>query len=358
MESIGLLFPVYGIHPVGGLKVGFEYVNRLASDGYKVHIFYPMNVDTNKVKGIKLLRRILGYLFFKITKKYKADSWFPLEKSIKQHLVWNLKQKNTKNCSRYIATGVQTAYELKNYKGIDLNKSLYLIQGFEDWVYSKEKVYDSYKIKMKKVCIAPWLYDIVCKYDENVVLIPNGFDTKKFFIETPIEKKNKFEISTIYHNDDVKRCIDAIEALKKVKKNIPELHVSMFGLPEPPKNLPSFITYYHAPTQIQLRKIYNDSAIYVAASRSEGMALPPAEAMLCGAAICCTDIGGFALYAKHNETALLSKVFDVDELAKNIEMLVQNETLRFKLAKAGNNCILQFTWDNAYMKFKKVLLDK
>ena len=107
MESVGILFPVYGIHPVGGLKVGFEYANRLVQAGCAVHIFYPMNVDTNKVTGLKLLRRVLGYLYFKITRKYKADSWFSLDKRIKQHLVWNLKQNHTKKCCRYIATGIQ-----------------------------------------------------------------------------------------------------------------------------------------------------------------------------------------------------------------------------------------------------------
>ena len=355
MKSIGILFPIYGIYPVGGLKVGFEYANRLIIDGYDVHIFYPMNVDTNRVSGFRLLKRILGFIYFKITKKYQPNDWFSLDKRIHQHLVWNLKENNTKGCQYYIATGIQTVFELQKYSMIDISKSLYLIQGFEDWVYPKEKVFESYKINIKKICIAPWLFDYVHKYDENVALIPNGFNTNSFFIEVPIDKKNRFEVATIYHNDDVKRCVDAITALKLVKDEIPELHVSMFGVPPKPDNLPDFITYYHSPNQELLRNIYNNAAIYVAASRSEGMALPPAEAMLCGSALICTDIGGFALYAINNKTALINHVFDVKTMADNIKLLILNDELRIKIAKDGNNFVSQFTWDIAYSKFKNIL---
>ena len=85
------------------------------------------------------------------------------------------------------------------------------------------------------------------------------------------------------------------------------------------------------------------------------MALPPAEAMQCGAALCCTDIPGFALYAKNTETALLSKVFDVQGLADNIIRLINDNDLRIKIAKAGNDFIRQFTWEKATSSFKEYI---
>ena len=82
------------------------------------------------------------------------------------------------------------------------------------------------------------------------------------------------------------------------------------------------------------------------------MALPPAEAMQCGCALVCTDIGGFALYAKDNETALINKVYDVEQMANNIESLIRDDDLRQKIAKTGNEFIKTFTWEKAYVSFK------
>ena len=104
-----------------------------------------------------------------------------------------------------------------------------------------------------------------------------------------------------------------------------------------------------------LRKLYNTATVFVAASRTEGMALPPAEALLCGCALVCTDIGGFKMYAIDNETALMSPVFDIDALAHNIFCLMINTEKRIALAKAGRELLQQYTWDNAYKLFCNVL---
>ena len=92
----------------------------------------------------------------------------------------------------------------------------------------------------------------------------------------------------------------------------------------------------------------NNAAIFVAASNKEGWALPPAESMQCGCALVCTDIGGFADYAKNGETALTSPVYDVQALADNILALIKDNGKRVKIAKAGNEYIQRFTMENSY----------
>lgn len=190
---------------------------------------------------------------------------------------------------------------------------------------------------------------------EDAKLIPNGFDFDYFKLTTPIEDRNPMEIAMLNHNSERKRCQDSIAALKIVKEKIPQLHVNMFGIPERPVDLPDWFDYYKKPNQQDHNKIYNTASIFIAASKAEGMALPPAEAMQCGAALCCTDIPGFALYAKDNETALLSKVFDVNGLAENILKLINDNELRVKIAKSGNKFIQQFTWEKAVASFKEYL---
>ena len=85
------------------------------------------------------------------------------------------------------------------------------------------------------------------------------------------------------------------------------------------------------------------------------MALPPAEAFICGCALCCTNIGGFGVYAIEGKTALLSPVFDYQKLAENINELMLSSAKRIELAKAGNELLQQYTWENAYKHFSDLL---
>ena len=87
----------------------------------------------------------------------------------------------------------------------------------------------------------------------------------------------------------------------------------------------------------------------------EGWALPPAEALQCGAALVCTDIGGFGAYAINNETALVSKVYDVQSLAENILKFITDNDLRIRIAKNGNKYIQQFTWDKSFSMMKRLI---
>lgn len=45
--------PPFQYSPVGGFKVALEYANRLASDGYAVHVLYA---DATKYRGQYPLR--------------------------------------------------------------------------------------------------------------------------------------------------------------------------------------------------------------------------------------------------------------------------------------------------------------
>ena len=139
-----------------------------------------------------------------------------------------------------------------------------------------------------------------------------------------------------------------------VKQKIPQLHVTMFGTPNKP-DLPEWFSYYQTPDKETHNAIYNNASIFVAASKAEGMALPPAESMICGCALVCTDIPGFSMYAINEKTALTSPVYDCQKLAENIIKLIENNELRIELAKSGNKFIRQFTWEKAFALFSEML---
>ena len=113
--------------------------------------------------------------------------------------------------------------------------------------------------------------------------------------------------------------------------------------------------YVRKPSQIELRRLYNEAAVFVGPSWSEGWPLPPAEAAQCGAALCLTDIGGHREYAVQEETALLSPAKDPEALSRNILRLIMDSNLRTRVAKAGNEYIRRFTWDRAVTAMENCL---
>ena len=354
MKHIVFLLPGSAWKPIGGLKVVYEYANRMVNDGYAVTITYAASFFFSSCSFKKKIRSLVKYVYFAVSRKYTCRAWFDLDNRIREEWVWSLSERQVPGADIYFATAVETSYYLDRYKMVDRVNKYYLIQHFENWSYSDRFVLDSYHLNLKKIVISGWLQDIMKQEQETCVLIRNGFDPAYFISYKPVEDRDKFHISMLYHEAEWKGCEDAFEALEIVKRKYPQLMVSLFGgFPEP--QLPDWMTYYRKPDRTLHNRIYNESSIYIGASHSEGFGLTVGEAMLCGCAVACTDNKGYLEMAKDSETALVSPVKKPNELADNIMRLIENDELRYRIA--GNACtyISQFTWDESYNRLKELL---
>lgn len=360
-KYIAFFLPGKDSVPYGGYKVVYEYANRFAADGYETSIIYPHVSAEYKQEypnPFFRLKMFIGFYYRKIRKQLKAAEWFPLDRRIKKIYIFTFTDSYVSKLKDYkiIATAIRTAYELNNVRSIPQQNKYYFIQDFEAWGnFTDKMVYDSYRFPMKKITIAPWLVKRIESVGQTAILIPNGFDFTYFQLSNPIENRSSTEIAMLYHLDDRKRCCDSMAALDIVKQQIPSLHVTMFGTPTRPDNLPEWYTYYQTPDRETHNMIYNNAAIFIAASNYEGFGLTIGEAMICGCAICCTNNGGFSCMVQDAITGLLSEIYAPVTLAQNIIRLITDNNLRIKLATSGNNFIKQFTWEKAYKQFKAVI---
>jgi len=363
MNNIVFLFPGLDLCPTGGFKMCYEYANRFAQEGFEVTVIYPEfcgepRKNTALFWIFKYMKHKVFFIKNKIShKETLVPDWFNLDSRVKKEYVWKFSNSKTLKYqnAKFIATALATSFEIAKAIKSPVQNRYYFVQGFESWgTQSPEKVYNSYKLPLKKITIAPWLVKRIESTGDSACLVENGLDFEYFKMTVPIEKRTPYEVAMLYHTSEIKRSIDAIEALKKVKQIIPELHVTMFGVPERP-DVPDWFSYYRTPDKETHNKIYNTASIFVAPSRLEGMGLTPAESMMCGCAVACTDNPGFDIFSRNNETTLVSPVCDVNALAKNILKLIQDNEFRIKLAKSGHEFIQQFTWKRAYSKFKTAL---
>lgn len=350
--NVVILYPAVRNVPIGGLKVVYDYANRLARDGCHINIVYASHFPNN---GNRFWRSFLKYLYQIIWRKLKGCRWYELHPLIEEKFVWEYNESNVPKADAIIATAVTTAKYAANLSGY--GKRFYFIQDFEDFIASSESyVYSSYKLPLEKIVISNWLKTVVETHSGMPChLIVNGFDRKKYYVTIPVEKKKRKVISLLYHTRPAKDVNTAFKALLLVKSKVPDFEVNMFGVYNAPDGLPSWIHYIQDPTAEQHLLINNESAIYLGSSLMEGWGLTVGEAMMCGQAVVCTDNKGYLEMAKDGYNALVAPAGDAKSLAAHIVRLINDDDLRIKIARNGIDSIKQFDIEESYRKFKKVL---
>ena len=93
-------------------------------------------------------------------------------------------------------------------------------------------------------------------------------------------------------------------------------------------------------THEELAKIYNMCDIFVLANYQE---ITPAvnEAMACGKPVVAMKTGGFSFTIPNKNYGLITKRFDIDEMADNIIFLMKNRKIADKMAKNGRKRVLE-----------------
>lgn len=357
-KVVTFLLPGGSKEPVGGYKVVYEYANRLINDGYNVNIVFPATLLWKEQSIKEKIKGIVKYFYFGIFKgKYLPYNWFPLNKNIKIYWTPTLEEKYIPKSDYIFATAWQTAEYLNKYSNLR-EKNFYLIQHYELWGCSEERLLNTWKMPLKKIVISNWLKKIGDNLGETTYLINNGLDFNKFGRDIYIEDRNPKNILLLYHESEWKGFRYGLEALKIVKEKYNDIEVNCFGAFKNPKNLPSWINYYYSPAQNKLRELYNNASVFVGTSLGEGWGLTVSEAMQCGCAVACTDVVGYKEVAHQYRTALLCESKNGKALAENIIKLISNNELRRTIADNGYFEIQQYTWEIAYGKLKHLLEQK
>jgi glycosyltransferase involved in cell wall biosynthesis len=345
--KITFLLPFRKNNPVGGLKIMYEYANRLAVDGHSIQILH-------------LRERFQRYSSFTypIARKLKEienalfGRWFKFDKRCRFAYVRYINNDTIPDGDVLIYTWWPLGYLVESLlpeKGIKIN----LIQDYETWKGKIDELHRSYDLPgVYNIVIAEYLAKIVSQYtNKPSFLLYNAIDTSVFKITSAIEQRDSKTVCMLYHKEPRKGTVFGLEALYLVQKEIPDLKAILFGVyvPEP---LPEFVEYHKKPSN--LCALYNRTAIYFTNSLQEGWALPPAEAMACGCALICTDIGGHHPYA-NSDNAILVPPQKPEEMAAAIIDLIKKPEKRIRLAKEGNGSIQRFSWDHSVAQLENYL---
>ena len=351
---VTFLLPAAGTRPTGGFKVVYEYANALAERGHEATVVHPAALPGHGERAANGLRGGLAYAMKGLLRSWRPDAWFRIDARVRMLWVPVLSPRRVPDADAIVATWWRTAELLAAWPAAKGTK-YYLLQHLETWGGPAERVLATWRLPLQKVVIARWLQQQADKLGERSHYVPNGLDFAAFGIDVALTARPPASVAMLHHGYEWKGSNDGLAALQLAKSSLPQLRAELFGIGPPPPGLPAWIAYRRNPLQKELRAIYNRAAIFVAPSWTEGWPLPPAEALACGCALACTDIGGHGEYAIAGKTALMSPPGERAALARNIVRLATDAELRTALAEQGSAFVRQFTWQRAAERLEVVL---
>ncbi len=346
-KKISIILPFVATKPIGGIKIMYQYANELARRGHSITIYHSVN----KFEKKSSLPAYIRLLIYKI-RGVERPKWFSLHCSINSKIITEVNNKNVGEADIVFSTWWGVAFlveKLSHSKGKKFN----LIQGYEIWKGDKDLVHKSYSLQLNHIVISKYLIKLVESFlGRKPLYLPNAIDFEKFNLRIAPEDRNKTSICMLYSTDIIKGTVFGLMALMDLKSKIPELVVELFSIYKDPGDLPDWINFHYKPEN--LVEIYNRNAIFVSPSLTEGWALPPAEAMACGCAVVCTDIGGHRDYAIDGRTALLVKTEAPGDITSKLAALIKDDNLRIEIAKNAKAYLEDnFNWTRSVLMLEK-----
>jgi len=337
--KINMLVPFIPNKPNGGLRVMFEYANKLAELGHDVQLYYPVVVSYFDKTALKAITKFIYYK----TIYGNVPKWFPLDPKVKTEVIYKINDSSIRNADVIFSTWWSLCYDIKELSK-EKGKHFNLIQDIETWGGLEQELIKSYTIsKAENVVIAQYLYEYIGKVTgKSPHKVSFAIDHSRFKVVTPIESRIMASICMLYSLEPRKGTTYGLQALKLLKARNADLTVSVFGVEARPTDLPEWIDYYENFKDIP--SLYNKASIFIGPSNQEGCALPPMEAMYSGCAVVCTAIDGHRDYAFDQDTVLLAAPQNPEDLAAKVQSFLNDDVLRQRIAKRGNAFVNNFSW--------------
>ncbi len=207
------------------------------------------------------------------------------------------------------------------------------------------------KISFLLMDTGSWLYDrfIVLTNDnksqwkfDNVVVIPNPLS----FYPNSVSRLNNKRIIAVGKVTTQKGYDRLLEAWKLIGHKYPEWSIDIYGtVPENsklPENVKGTSIDIKKPVK-DIQKEYLSASIYALPSRFEGFGMVLTEAMACGVPCVAFDCPcGPRDIIKDKEDGFLVENGDIEEFAKQLSILIENEQLRKKMGQKARHNVQRY----------------
>jgi glycosyltransferase involved in cell wall biosynthesis len=210
----------------------------------------------------------------------------------------------------------------------------------------KDRIDRTYKLPLLKFTTSTWLKRLIeSQFSEPVigrVDIGNNFEV---FSVPEVRPRSERLVLMPFRGFGWKGGGEALSAAELIRRGVPDVRVVMYGPKRYRRAVPDWVDFQPTPSDIELKRLYASALLFVLPSWVEGWSSPPMEAMACGTACVCTDVGAVTDYAVPGETVVIVPPRDAAKLADACVSLLCDDARREKIARAGHDYIQRFTWN-------------
>jgi glycosyltransferase involved in cell wall biosynthesis len=380
-----ITFVLPGIGFSGGIRTVYECSNRLIDKGHEVNIVYPLLIEKFRVR--RGLRTWLESFLIMVRRLRlgREVRWFKLKAKIIRIPFFSPRfAKRLPPSDVIIATAAETARFVADLKG-SFGQKLYFVQHYETWgIWNdpqcwellgdrpsqampqveppdlqlksyKQRLDRTYRLPLKIFTTSSWLRELIeNNFGQKVIgRVEIGNDAAFFSCQQSVEKRGDLILmpfrGEIWRGDQ-----DGIAALVQVRQVKPTIKVALFGSGLHRHQAPDWAEYHADLSDEALRDLYCRADLFVLPSWVEGWCSPPMEAMSCGTACVSTQMGALADYSVPGQTVILVPPREPDKLAKACLELLDDRQKRERIARAGHDCIQQFTWERTANQMEKI----
>lgn len=334
-KPLRITFVVPGTTISGGIKMIFEYCNRLAERGHQITL-------------VSLTADQPEWFAFDARVRFLTSGWSD------RRLSYDLPNGDVVFATQWVTA--YTVARLPPSKGL----KFYFVQDYESITITTPELADpTYMLPLHRIVVSTRLGEQIQEgFRAKAEVIPYGMDSKRFYPDPSVRAqfpKSDFRIGMLYHWESRKGFSKGQEAFRIVKEKHPEAKLILFGTSQPKGDV-EFDEIHLNIVGDQVRSFYNSLDVYVSTSYQEGFGLPGLEAQGCGVSLVTTDSGGVREYSIDEKTALVCPPGDSKAIANAIIRLREDPILKETLRNGGLEKAREFDWECSVQKMEDCLM--
>jgi glycosyltransferase involved in cell wall biosynthesis len=333
---------------IGGYRVHYELANRLAERGHQVVVLH--RTDRWQVWLGRKLWPILGRL-----RGRAFIPWFDLSPSVRLVVRRRVDHRTVPRSDVLVFSHWRTVVDLPAIR--TSATTLVYVWDYEFWTEGDDATRDEMRAALAQPGLVLVAGSVAVEQMleamglQATVTIPPGIDLDTFRVIEPVDRRS-LTVGYLNRSHPSKGMADLGQALTAVRRDCGDAEVVASGAAE---GIPDWIERRPAGTDDALAAFYNQLAVFVLPSHSEGLGLPGLEAMASGCALVVTDNGGSRQYARDGANAIVVPPRDSEALAQAIVRLLRDGEEREAIARAGAATAATFTWPRATDAFESLL---
>jgi glycosyltransferase involved in cell wall biosynthesis len=351
-----LLHDFSSSQPFGGLKVQYEFANRLAARGHDVQVIHSLNFASRVLRD----PRSLAGLIRANVRGGRAIEWFELDERVGCRFLPRIAPTLLRAADVTVIDSFVVAERIPHVTH-RTGPVLHIVYEYPVWQCGtpslRERLIHSLRRpEISHVATSAAVEGMLAELEvQQVAKITCGIDLPEASPDNAADTPRQPIIGFALRPEPHKGIDDMLDAIALIRARNPQARFECFGRDPTRSALPRDLTAHGYLDDAALSDFYRRCVVFVYPSHAEGWGLPAAEAMAHGAAVVVTANGGSSDFAVDRETALVVPPHDPPAIADAVSELLNDSSLRARMVSRGLDRCRLMSWERAVDQLEALL---